>query len=266
MSEPTAAQSAFQFLFALACTMPRLLAMFAILPIFSRMWLPGMIRTAAVAAFALPLAPLMPEGLGQLPVALLVALLIKEAVIGFLLGFVLAIPFWAVESSGTFIDTQRGATIGSAVSPLTGHDETPLGHLLTQGFFVFFVVAGGLLFTLDVLYESFRFWPVTTMLPDFSVQAPGIVLGLFDRMFRMMLLLSAPVIVAMFLSEMALALVSRFVPQLQVFFLAMPVKTGVGLLVLLLYITLFFDALRNEMGTAYEVFGYVRRMFMEAQP
>lgn len=264
MTESFNSQSAFQFLFALACAMPRFLALFAVLPVFSRQWLPGTIRTAAVAAFALPLAPLMPEGLGQLSVGLLILVLVKEAMLGFLLGFVLAIPFWAVESAGTFIDTQRGATIGSAVSPLTGHDETPLGHLLSQGFVVFFVIIGGLLFALDVCYESFRLWPITHMLPEFSAKAPAVLLGLFDRMFRTMLLLSAPVVVAMFLSEMALALVSRFVPQLQVFFLAMPIKTGVGLLVLLLYMTLFFDALRSEMGTSYQAFGYIRRLFVES--
>jgi type III secretion protein T len=49
------------------------------------------------------------------------------------------------------------------------------------------------------------------------------------------------VIVAMFISELGLALVSRFVPQLQVFFLAMPIKSALAFLVLVLYCTTLFD-------------------------
>jgi type III secretion protein T len=55
------------------------------------------------------------------------------------------------------------------------------------------------------------------------------------------LLLSAPMIVAMFLAEMGLALVSRFVPQLQVFFLAMPIKSALAFLVLVLYFSTILD-------------------------
>lgn len=262
MTELPSADTAFDFLFRLSCLMPRLLAVFAVMPVFSRQWLPGTIRTAFAAGIALPLIPLVPVQLDQLTASTLILLLFKEALVGFLIGFILAIPFWAVESAGTFIDTQRGATIGSAISPLTGHDETPLGHLLSYAFMVFFVVTGGLLLTLDICYESFLFWPPAQALPQFDANAPHLILSTFDRLFRLVLLLSAPVVVAMFLSEMALALVSRFVPQLQVFFLAMPVKTGVGLLVMLLYTTSFFDALKIEIGVMGDALGFVRKMFL----
>jgi type III secretion protein T len=61
------------------------------------------------------------------------------------------------------------------------------------------------------------------------------------RLVHIAVLLSAPVIVAMFLAEVGLALISRFVPQLDVFFLAMPIKSGLAVLVLLVYLATLFD-------------------------
>ena len=63
---------------------------------------------------------------------------------------------------------------------------------------------------------------------SFGAAGPIFYLEMFDRLMRMVIVLSAPLIVAMFLAEFALALVSRFAPQLQVFFLAMPIKSGVN--------------------------------------
>ena len=63
----------------------------------------------------------------------------------------------------------------------------------------------------------------------------------FNRIVEITLLLSSPVIVVMFLAEMGLALVSRFVPQLQVFFLAMPIKSAIAMLVLMLYMGTLFE-------------------------
>jgi type III secretion protein T len=60
-------------------------------------------------------------------------------------------------------------------------------------------------------------------------------------MMRLAILMSVPVMFSMFLAEIGLAMVSRFVPQLQVFFLAMPIKSGLAMLVFAIYATLLFS-------------------------
>jgi type III secretion protein T len=64
---------------------------------------------------------------------------------------------------------------------------------------------------------------------------------------RLAILLAGPAMIAMFLAEFGLALVSRFAPSLQVFFLAMPVKSGVGLLLLLLSIGIILGEVRRAL-------------------
>jgi len=77
-------------------------------------------------------------------------------------------------------------------------------------------------------------------------------MGQLNRLVVLALLLAAPVLVAMFLAELGLALVSRFTPQLQVFILAMPIKSGLAMLTLGLYVALMFEYTRpyiEEIGS-----------------
>lgn len=231
------------FLVALAWTQPRILAMFVAIPIFNKQLLPGMLRysvAAALGVFAapalIPAANAMDPGAGQALV-----LILKEVFIGFVMGFMIAIPFWAFEAIGFLVDNQRGASIAASLNPLTGNDSSPLGILFNQAFIVFFFISGGFLMMLGLLYDSFALWDVFSWAPHFRASTMPLMLDQLSQLVRLALLLASPAIVAMFLAEIGLALVSRFVPQLQVFFMAMPIKSALALLVLMLYMATLFD-------------------------
>jgi type III secretion protein T len=230
------------FLYALAYTQPRVLGMFAAIPIFNQALIPGMLRLAAAAAVGALAAPALMDGVhAQLPPLALLALLTKEAFVGFAIGYALAIPFWAFEAVGFIIDNQRGASISATLNPLTGNDSSPLGILFNQAFIVFFFVCGGFSMMLGILYDSFRLFPVFDWVPTLHPETVPLLLAQLDRLVYLMMLYAAPVVVAMFLAELGLALVSRFVPQLQVFFLAMPIKSALAVLVLMMYAATLFD-------------------------
>ena len=93
----------------------------------------------------------------------------------------------------------------------------------------------------DLLYDSFRLWSVFDWYPHLHAESVPVLIQQIMRLVQLALLLASPLIVAMFLAEMGLALVSRFVPQLQVFFLAMPIKSALAFLVLVLYLGILID-------------------------
>lgn len=231
------------FLMALAYTQPRIIAMFIALPIFNRDLVPGMLRYAIAAALGTLAAPLLMPAVttADLGAATILLLLAKEAFIGLVLGLLVAIPFWAFEAVGYIIDNQRGASISATLNPLTGNDSSPLGILFNQAFIVYFFISGGFLLMLGLLYQSFVLWDVFTWMPTLRPETVPLLLDQLSRLVRVAVLLGSPAIVAMFLAEIGLALVSRFVPQLQVFFLAMPIKCAIGMLVLVLYMATLFD-------------------------
>lgn len=230
------------FINTLLLTQPRMIALFVMLPIFSASILPGMLRygvAAAMTLIAVPmLIPTMPShALGGIELGLIV---VKEAFVGVSLGFLMALPFWVFEAVGFLIDNQRGASIASTLNPLTGNDTSPFGMLFNQAFMVFFMINGGFQVLLDIVYMSFRMWPIMSWAPSLSPQSAPLWLDQLGRLMRLALLYGAPVLIAMFFAETGLALIGRFVPQLQVFFLAMPIKSGLALYVLIMYVGTLF--------------------------
>ena len=164
----------------------------------------------------------------------------KEFAIGFVFGYMIGWIFWMITAVGDLIDNQRGAAIAASIDPLQGTETSPLGNLFSQAFVTYFFSIGGMLIILQVLYTSYNLWPVTEALPILSSEFPALILRIFDHAMRMMFVLAAPVVAIMFLSEFALAMVSRFAPQIQVFILAMPIKSGVAIAILVFYSSLLF--------------------------
>ncbi len=229
-------------------SLPRMLAMFSVLPMLNKQALPGVLRMGVASAFAVFIVPSLVEGSMNFSRSggSAMVLVTKEAIVGFLLGFLIAIPLWVLDIMGAYIDNQRGASIAATISPLTGHDTSPLGELFSQAGVVVLLISGGLLIVLELVYASYLLWPVFEMLPRFSDETPLVILGQLDRMMWLAVILSAPVIFSMFLAEVGLGIVSRFVPQLQVFFLAMPVKSAIAMFVLAVYAAALFSYFSDE--------------------
>ncbi len=237
-----------RLLSALMYSMVRIQVALAIVPLFSRQILPGLVRVGVGVSLSLLLVPTTLATLshGEPESMELILILVKEAFLGLLLGYAVATLFWGVEAVGFFIDNQRGASIASTLDPLTGNDSSPLGLLFNQAFVVYFLVAGGFGVFMTLIYASYGFWPIMHFMPGLPAEGIAVFAALFGRVVQLAVLLSSPAIVAMMLAEMGLALVSRFAPQLQVFFLAMPVKCGMALFVLVVYLPVLFGDLREE--------------------
>ena len=178
---------------------------------------------------------------------------VEEAVIGFLIGFFASIPFWVAENVGNFIDNQRGATMGEVYSPLSGTQVSTTGIFFTQIVSTVFFVSGAIFLILGALYKSYSIWPAfpadSTHFVAFAPNAPVQVLGALDGMLKTTVVISAPVIIVMFLATIGLGLVNRTAPQLNVFFLSMPVKSALGIAMLIVYLPFIMDMLMYTKDT-----------------
>ena len=228
--------------------LPRALGMFAMIPIFGRQALPGSARNAFAVAITVFMYPVYSQGLDVIALSTwsLLAIIVKEAVIGMLIGFTMGTIFWSVQSMGFVIDNQRGATMASSLDPMTGTQTSPLGIFMMQVVTVFFYVSGAVFFMLKAFYTSYVVFPVASFYPTLTTDGAMHFLLLMDSILALALLLAAPALIAMFLSEFALGLISRFAPQLNVFFLSMPVKSAVGMLLLVLSLAAIAGVWRTE--------------------
>ena len=233
--------------FVIACILAsaRLGAAMAILPATSSAMISGLARRAVTLAFAFVLVPCVMAWMppGEINAGVVCLVTIKEAVVGFLIGVFASIPFWVAENVGNLIDNQRGATMGEVYSPLSGAQVSTTGIFLTQIVSTIFYVGGAILVFLSAVYGSFRLVPLFGEWPGLAPDAAAFALDTFDGMMETMFVIASPIVILMFLATIGLGFVNRTAPQLNVFFLSMPVKSALGIAMMVIYLQYILDIL-----------------------
>ncbi|MGB0893130.1 MAG: type III secretion system export apparatus subunit SctT [Parashewanella sp.] len=226
------------YLPVLSLCMMRPLGMMILLPIFKSGTLStSLVRNGIVILFAIPTVPTlmdMQPYLSEASYLELIGLYIKEFAIGVSIGFCAAIPFWAIDMSGFLIDTMRGSSLSSVLNPLLGFESSIYGLMFGQVLSVLFMVSGGMNFLLSSMYQSYLFLPPGTSL---GIANNELLYEFFIKEWRLMNSLfigfAMPSMVIMLLTDTAFGLVNRSAQQLNVFFLSMPVKSVMILLMMI---------------------------------
>lgn len=236
---------------ALILTLPRIYAFMQVSQLLADTAVPRLPKTAAILSLSVIAVPINYAYVDSFDrtVPSFALLILKEYAIGFVLGYIVGWIFWAVQSAGAFIDNQRGAAIAASIDPLQGHETSPLGILFSQAFLTYVYTTGAMLPILGLLYQSYELWPATRGVPILSPEFPTLALAVADNALRIMVIIAGPVVAVMFLAEFALAMVSRFAPQVQVFILAMPIKSALAILILIFYISRLLPFGVEQLGT-----------------
>jgi type III secretion protein T len=185
---------------------------------------------------------------------LLGGLSIKEVVLGLLMGLLAGMMFWTIQCAGFFIDNQRGAGQATETDPLSGEQSSPTGSFLFQSAVYVFFSTGAFLSFLGMVYSSYEMWPVGSVLPMELFSKPAFALffaGKVGELALDMMLLSGPIVVACLLTDISLGLINRFASQLNVYVLAMPIKSGLASLLLIFY----FSMLMTGAVSMFDSFG-----------
>lgn len=215
-----------------------------LIPLFSPDIVPPLVRNSLIVTFggvAFVMQPPFPAtDLSALGWA---QLLLKEAVIGLLIGFFFGAILWAMEAAGEIIDAKTGATIGQIVDPGSGGTTSLTGALLARLAHVSFATAGGFMLLVGTIMESFAVWPMAKAWPDLDGASLAIVESEFGRMMALAFLFAAPVITLLYVIDASLGLLNRFAQQLNVFALSLSIKSWAAGAFLLLLIPLLVQSI-----------------------
>jgi type III secretion protein T len=239
------------YITATAFALGRISGLIIVMPAFTRIGLTGVLRAAAALALALPLVPMIVAAIAaeRLTVTVVAALLFKEVTVGLMIGLVLGVPIWAAEAAGDVLDLQRGSTVSSLLDPLAMTDESITGTLFGLVMVALYFGSGGLPLTLRTVYDSYAIWPVASVFPSLSPAASQFFVGLLDNVVIMGVVLVAPIIVFMLLTDVLLALVSRAASHLNVFALMLGVKNLVFVLLVVLYCAFLIKYMGNDLAS-----------------
>ena len=229
---------------AVTLGLPRIIALFTVVPFLGGGIVTGSLRMALVMPLAAFLFPLLPSftqlGAGRTTDEMLFFILLliaKEIFIGLALGWLVGIMFWAVECAGFFIDNQRGGSSAQMSDPMSMDQTSPMGSLLFQTMVFLFYSGGGFVAFLSMVFATYSLWPVGELLPwPVSTQFPLLFAGQLGVLFLYVVLLAAPIVIVCFLSDFCLGIINRFAQQLNVFVLSMGVKSGITALLIFLYL------------------------------
>lgn len=230
----------FHSLLALALAMARILPCMLLTPVFSFNIIKGGIRSGIVIALSLFMAPVIKPQLDLLQpdMMVLAGLLIKELIIGVLIGVLMAMPFWMYESVGGLFDNQRGALMGGQINPQLGPDVTPLGTLMQQSIILLLMVGLGVSTITQILWDSYGLWSATEWMPLPSEAGYQVYLTLLGNTFTDMVLYAGPLVAIMMMMDFAVGIMSIYSPQLQATTLAVPMKCLLGMLFFVIYMPL----------------------------
>jgi flagellar biosynthetic protein FliR len=227
----------------------RISPLFLLAPLFSSKLLPVRARGIVAVGLALGIAPIAMNASGEavLPTAVLElgGLIVKEMLVGAGFAFTLAALFAAVQVAGNLLDTLIGFSFGALVDPMTGSNGGVLNQLYALVGVMIFVVIGGDAWVIQGLARSYEAIPLAEA-PAIGSLVEGAQVA-YSGIFASAIEVCAPVLVAVVLCDVAFGLVSRVVPQLNVFAVGFPAKVTIGLVLVGASMPFFAGWLSDEM-------------------
>ncbi len=223
----------------------RIATVVAVYPLFGHQSVPAATKVGLSLFLTVLLYPSLRGMHVELPLQTVPLLLVltREVLVGMAIGFVAAMLFAGVELGGTMVGMQMGLAIVTTMDPQTREQASLIGQAQQLVALLLFLVIDGHHFLLRALYHSFDAVPILG--GSFNGTLVEKVVRMAGAIFTSGVRIGAPGMVALLLTSVALGVLARTVPQMNVFFAALPANIAIGLLVLTLSMPVFAVAFRK---------------------
>ena len=213
-------------------------------PVFGARGVPALVRLGLAASITVIVYPLIFAAKPSIPIELLpyIALVIKEVFVGLVIGFVIYAMTAILQGAGQLIDFQMGFTMGAAIDPVYGVQSPMMGNFQV-------ILATMLLLSTDshhyliaAMLKSYAYIPInpSTLPSNYSFYAQ-----LVGHVFALAIQLAMPIFGALLVSDIGVGLLTRTVPQLNIFSIVFPVKIILGFIILFLAIPFFGESVAH---------------------
>ncbi|OIQ51731.1 Flagellar biosynthetic protein FliR [Pseudodesulfovibrio hydrargyri] len=208
-------------------TLFRISVVLFLLPFFGGQSIPRTVKAALMLVLSMALWPQLSFPAAMMPTGWnIVIMFIGELLLGLILGMLVNFLFAAVQLGGQIIGFQMGFAMVNVVDPITGTSNAVSAHFLYMCTMLTFLVLNGHLYLLQAVGTTFQYIPPGTLL--LQPELANDIFQFSNLMFTLAIKIAAPVMAALFLVDLALALISRAAPQMHVLVLGFPIKITVG--------------------------------------
>jgi flagellar biosynthetic protein FliR len=235
-------------------TFARVGTLVMLLPAIGERMVPSNIRLGFALLLSLALFPLTRTILPPIGApAATIGILIGEIAVGLVLGLATRMVVAALQTAGTVVSQQLGLSFAMTIDPSVGGQDAAMGNFLN-------LLGLTLIFATDLHHVALAaIRDSYTMLPPVGIPESGdvahLAIGALARGFALAVQISAPFIVFAMLFNLGLGVLSRLMPQMQVFFIGLPVTIIVGMLVLVAALGLMMNLYLEDLGRFLTGFG-----------
>jgi flagellar biosynthesis protein FliR len=214
-------------------TFCRIASFFVVAPIFSSRNVPAPFKVGLSFFVAL----LTFSALGAQPVpmdSLYIMAVLKEILVGLMLGFIGYIFFTVVQVSGSFVDMQMGLSMANIIDPMTGASTPIIGNLKYMVAVLLFLSFNGHHLLLQAIMDSYDWIPMQNdaFVKMYDGELSEFMIRTFTDSFGIAFKMAAPLVAALFLTDIGLGILARTAPQFNIFVIGVPLKILVGFILL----------------------------------
>jgi flagellar biosynthesis protein FliR len=217
-------------------------------PPFNNSGIPAVVKGALAMCFSLVVLPHLTGQIPAVTTGFLVTTAITEAIIGAALGFLVQLLFTAVQMAGDLIDVSGGFSLQPAYDPMAQTSNASIGRLYNLLALTLLFTSGGELLLVKGFVTSYQGLPVGAMLD--TAHLGHAVITALSKMFLAALQIGGPMIAVLLLADVALGLLSKASPALNVFSLGFPLKIMLVLMMVGLTFPLLPPAVDQLLDTA----------------
>ncbi|EFM13072.1 flagellar biosynthetic protein FliR [Paenibacillus curdlanolyticus YK9] len=232
----------------------RMTAFFVVAPLFSMRGVPTTFKIGL--GFFLTLIVFLTYGVKEsiVPDATYILFVIREVLVGLLLGFVVYLFFTVVQTAGALMDISMGFAMSNVVDPMTGASSPMLGNLKYMILVLVFLSMNGHHYMLTALMDSYKWMPLDNDLfaRIYSGKVSEFIVLAFSETFMLAFQIASPIIVAMFLTDVGLGFLAKTAPQYNVFVIGMPLKILIGVFMLTLILPSMSGVFEHLFSTMFE--------------
>lgn len=235
----------------------RITSLLMTMPLIGTKMVPGPIKIMLAIAITLLIYPTI-KGIPD--VSLLdpkfIVLVAQQVLVGIAMGFLFQLTFQVLIMAGALISMQSGLAFSSLVDPATQTSMPAIAHFYVVMGSLLFITLNGHLLALQLVAQTFDSFPISTAL--ISHEGFGLLLKTSGMIFLNGVLISLPAIIALLLTNISLAIITRAAPQLNIFTIGFPITLMAGIFMLLLSLTElsreFYVLLEHMMETVTKIF------------
>jgi len=165
-----------------------------------------------------------------------IILIVIEFLVGYLIGFVANLVIEGVRMTGSVLSIQMGLSMCQALDPATGVSATEISRVYVYLATLIFLATGAYQILFMAVFNSFQAIPMG-LIPLFDTNIVNSMVQLFAQMFKIAFGVALPIFSVLLISDILLGMMSKMMPQMNIYMVALPVKIYIGLFLILAFLS-----------------------------